>query len=127
MNKKQIRNLASRLALFAGDLLMAIAVGAITSYIFMWAYFAVFGGSFYAGVDAAYLLWASYFAHFQSFNVFTDAAMEVVLALISLAPLLPVVVGARIWWMFGRPALRQFIGRLGRIWTPQQGHSRRPR
>ena len=56
MNKKQIRNLASRLALFAGDLLMAIAVGAITSYIFMWAYFAVFGGSFYAEVDAAYLV-----------------------------------------------------------------------
>ena len=67
----------------------------------MWAHFIVFGDSFYARVDVAYLGWKSYFAQVQSPNLFTDAVREVVLALISLAPLSPAVVGAGIWWMFG--------------------------
>ena len=122
MNKKQRRNLASRLALFAGDSLMAIAVGAITLHIVMWAHFIVFGDSFYARVDVAYLGWKSYFAQLQSPNLFTDAVREVVLALISLAPLSPAVVGAGIWWMFGRPALRRILRRS--VWPLRPRRSR---
>ena len=91
----------------AGDILVALAAGIIASNIFTATYAAVFGVSFLAHVDLVYLKLSSYFAQHQPPLMIAGA----VLILLKLAPLVPIAVGALLWWTFGRPALRWVLRR----------------
>ena len=116
--ERQRRNFWPRLALNTGEALMALLFGAVTLNLFVYAFSILFGVELFVRVDDVYLASAGFFAQFQSPNLFTLAAREFVLGSVSLAPLSPAVVGAGIWWMFGRPAVRRLISRSPRPLRP---------
>ena len=109
--ERQRRNFWPRLALNAGEVLMAVLFGAITLNLFVYAFSILFGVELFARVEDVYLAWAGFFAQFQSPNLFTLAAREFVLGSVSLSPLYPAAAGAWLWWMFGRPARRRVLRR----------------